>query len=146
MPVGTKKEQGYSLTLENVDRHAEGTYVCTASNGIGNPASHALKVLVEYPPEINTEKAIIRTGEGDVAELVCTVHARPMATVTWTRDGQEIKADPNVKEINGGHKHALTIADVTEEKFGSYQCTAKNNLGEETAEINLTGKKNINFY
>ena len=48
--------QGDSLTLEGVDRHVEGTYICTADNGIGQPSSTSMKVVVEYPPEIVTEK------------------------------------------------------------------------------------------
>lgn len=56
LPSGNQEEMGYSMTLENVDRHVEGTYICTADNGIGEPASTSMKLTVEYPPEITTEK------------------------------------------------------------------------------------------
>lgn len=49
--------QAQSLTLEGVDRHVEGTYLCTADNGIGEAAVAAMSIIVEYPPEITTEKA-----------------------------------------------------------------------------------------
>ena len=45
------------VTLAEVDRHEAGTYVCTADNGVGDPASAAVAILVEYPPEIATEEA-----------------------------------------------------------------------------------------
>lgn len=45
-----------SIILENVDRHVEGTYICTASNGIGDPVSASMQVEVEYPPEVTTEQ------------------------------------------------------------------------------------------
>ncbi|MPC92657.1 hypothetical protein E2C01_087760 [Portunus trituberculatus] len=51
---------GHSLTLEGVDRHVEGTYLCTADNGIGESASAAMTITVEYPPEITTEKVSVR--------------------------------------------------------------------------------------
>ncbi|KAB7502752.1 Lachesin [Armadillidium nasatum] len=86
LPSGNQEEMGYSMTLENVDRHVEGTYICTADNGIGEPASTSMKLTVEYPPEITTEKAIVRTGEGDKVELVCIVHSRPLAEVLLVKE------------------------------------------------------------
>lgn len=48
--------QGLSLTLEGVDRHVEGTYVCTASNGVGQPSATTMAIEVQYPPDIITEE------------------------------------------------------------------------------------------
>ena len=47
------------MTLPNVNRHVEGTYVCTANNGVGEPSSAEIKLQVEYRPEINPEQVII---------------------------------------------------------------------------------------
>lgn len=44
------------MTLADVDRHVEGTYTCTADNGIGEPATASMSVIVDYEPEIITEK------------------------------------------------------------------------------------------
>ncbi|XP_037781032.1 protein amalgam-like [Penaeus monodon] len=110
LPSGKRSEEAQSLTLEGVDRHVEGTYLCTADNGIGEAAVAAMSIIVEYPPEITTEKArifvivleavefpvrlpdsaIVRTGEGDQVELVCLVRGRPVPEVVWTRDGLPI--------------------------------------------------------
>lgn len=56
LPSGAESEEGLSMTLAEVDRHVEGRYVCTADNGVGQPASATMSVAVEYPPEIFTEK------------------------------------------------------------------------------------------
>lgn len=39
-----------SLTIENMDRHKGGNYICTADNGVGSPVSSqlSLRVLCEY--------------------------------------------------------------------------------------------------
>ncbi|CAL4125081.1 unnamed protein product, partial [Meganyctiphanes norvegica] len=56
LPNGQSQQEGDILHLEKVDRHSEGTYVCTADNGIGPPASAKMTVIVEYAPEISPEK------------------------------------------------------------------------------------------
>lgn len=52
------------MTLEGVDRHVEGTYICSASNGIGDPKSAAMSVIVNYAPEIITEKVCCGSHRG----------------------------------------------------------------------------------
>ncbi|KAF4523238.1 hypothetical protein B566_EDAN011464 [Ephemera danica] len=36
---GQHSVEGFSLTLEQVDRHQAGMYQCSASNGVGQPAT-----------------------------------------------------------------------------------------------------------
>ncbi|XP_069183176.1 protein amalgam isoform X1 [Procambarus clarkii] len=90
LPSGQRTHQGPRLTVEAVERHMEGTYLCTADNGIGEPASAAVSLTVEYPPEVSTERAVVRTGDGDKVELVCVVHGLPPPDVAWTRDGHPL--------------------------------------------------------
>lgn len=139
LPSGAHEEEGLSMILQDVDRHVEGTYVCSADNGIGDPVTSSMSVVVEYQPEIITEKAIIRTGEGDKVELVCIVHARPAAEVTWSKDEQPITLDSHLEEQDGGHRHSLRISQVTEDDFGEYVCTAANQYGTVRASIHMTG-------
>ncbi|XP_018009876.1 protein amalgam-like isoform X2 [Hyalella azteca] len=142
MPSGEESEEGLSMTLEGVDRHVEGRYSCTADNGVGEPVSVMMEVAVEYPPEIFTEKEIVRTGENDRVELVCIVHARPSAEVVWTKDGAKVPHENRAEEHLGGHRHLLTLDPVTKEDFGLYQCRAKNPLGESTKDIAVTDEPN----
>lgn len=139
LPSGEHEEEGLSMTLEGVDRHVEGTYVCSAENGIGEPITASMSVIVEYPPEIFTEKAIVRTGEGDRVELVCIIHSRPTAKVTWSKDNEPITLDSHLEEQDGGHRHALKISQVTEDDFGEYVCTAVNQYGTVKKSIHMTG-------
>uniref|UniRef100_A0A6A7G9I2 Protein amalgam-like n=1 Tax=Hirondellea gigas TaxID=1518452 RepID=A0A6A7G9I2_9CRUS len=139
LPSGALSKQGESLTLEDVDRHVEGSYVCTADNGIGEPSSAVMKVVVEYPPEIITEKAIVRTGAGDQVELVCLVRGRPSPRVTWTRDGQSVNHATHATAANDAHRHTLIIRPVTEQDFGAYVCIAENSQGQKSAVVQMTG-------
>ncbi|KAG7174081.1 Lachesin-like 8 [Homarus americanus] len=160
LPSGQRSQQGHRLTLDAVDRHMEGTYLCTADNGIGEPASAAMALTVEYPPEITTEKDIVRTGEGDQVELVCVVHGLPPPDVVWTRDGRPLpdtimdtklhlpqqpggrahaSYDAHVSQTHFSHRHTLTISHVTEKDFGAYVCIAENAHGQKSAVIQMTG-------
>ncbi|XP_071534823.1 protein amalgam-like [Panulirus ornatus] len=163
---GKHSHHGHRLTLERVDRHMEGTYLCTADNGIGEPASAAMSLTVEYPPEIITQQPIVRTGEGDRVELVCVVHSRPPADVVWTHKGRPLPDtlmdtqlhlpqqqqqqqqpssrthttyDAHLSQTHVAHRHTLTIHRVTERDFGKYVCIAENAHGQKKAVIQMTG-------
>lgn len=155
---GHLSQQGERLVLEAVDREMDGTYLCTAVNSIGEPASAAMSVIVEYPPEITTENAIVRTGEGDHVELVCVVHGRPPPDVVWTHNGSPLpdtimdtqlllpqqaahtrtSYHAHLSQNNFAHRHTLTINPVKEDDFGTYVCIAENSLGQKTALIQMT--------
>ncbi|KAK3873208.1 hypothetical protein Pcinc_021763, partial [Petrolisthes cinctipes] len=138
LPSGAKDETGLSMTMEDVDRHVAGTYICTADNGIGAEATKEMTVIVDYAPEISTEKEIVRTGDGDKVELVCVVHAHPNAKVTWRKDNQATTFAAHYH----GHKHTLIIPRVSEDDFGVYECLAENDIGSATDTVHLTGHPN----
>lgn len=48
--LGEEKLHSHILSIENVDRHKGGVYICTANNGVGQPASSqvVLHVLCKY--------------------------------------------------------------------------------------------------
>ncbi|XP_045131407.1 roundabout homolog 1-like [Portunus trituberculatus] len=139
LPSGAQAVEGLSLTLEGVDRHVEGTYVCTASNGVGQPSATTMAIEVQYPPDIITEEAILHTGEGDEASLTCVVHGRPTPTITWTKEDNPLILDSHVSYQHNLHRHTLTIFTVRQDDFGDYSCTAKNALGSIKKTLRLTG-------
>lgn len=143
LPSGAQSEEGLSITLENVDRHVEGNYICTASNGIGDPDSTYMTVEVEYAPEIIAEQTILHTGEGDEATLSCNVHGRPTPVVTWMKGEAPVNQDQHLQEKDGVHRHSLTIAQVQENDFGDYTCLAVNERGEARHTLRLTGLAKI---
>lgn len=139
LPSGAQSEEGLSITIANVDRHVEGDYICTASNGIGDPDSTSMTIEVEYAPEIIAEQTILHTGEGDQAKLLCLVHGRPAPVVTWEKDGEPLSEDKHLQEHNSAHRHTLTISQVQEEDFGDYSCIAENDRGQAQHTLRLTG-------
>ncbi|XP_063848053.1 protein amalgam-like isoform X2 [Scylla paramamosain] len=139
LPSGAQAEEGQSIRLQNVDRHVAGTYVCTASNGVGRPSSSTMTIQVEYPPEVTTKQALHHLAEGDKAHLECQVVGHPTPTVTWSRDGRPLSPDPRVVPYHGTLHHSLTISPIQEEDFGDYTCSAENSLGQGERTLRLSG-------
>ncbi|XP_064094280.1 neural cell adhesion molecule 2-like isoform X2 [Macrobrachium nipponense] len=139
LPSGAQSEKGLSIIINDVDRHVEGDYVCTASNGIGEPSSAAMTIEVEYEPEIIAEQTLVHSGEGDQAKLLCIVHGRPAPSVTWMKEGQPVREDTHIQEHDAQHRHTLTIKHVQAEDFGDYKCIAENERGSAEHTLRLTG-------
>jgi len=139
MPDGRKEIESEMVVFSEVDRHHAGIYKCSATNGFGKQASKQVEVVVEYTPEVEVSEVFVQTKSGDNAEIVCTVHAVPKPTITWTKDGQTVTASSRVKTDHLRHRHVLTIAGVQPADFGKYSCQAANKLGSQQKVIELTG-------
>ncbi|XP_045623055.1 protein amalgam [Procambarus clarkii] len=159
LPSGHRTQQGRSLRLEGLDLGMDGTYLCSADNGIGEAASTAMTITVEYPPEVTAEKGIVRSGEGDRVELACVVRGQPVPDVFWTRDGHPLPYTnmdtkfhllghhnrsqdfhtAHLSLAHAAHRHVLVVDRVTEKDFGAYICIARNTHGQKEAVIQMTG-------
>jgi len=140
LPNEVETETGPILNFNSVGRQEAGRYQCTASNGVGQPAILTFDLHVLYPPEIEIERSWIHTGVGQEANLICNVHAEPSANVLWYRDDRVIVPSENRLLESSGNKHTLMLHYVEEADFGLYSCTAENNLGRSSQNIELSGR------
>uniref|UniRef100_A0A8C6UT68 Neural cell adhesion molecule 1a n=1 Tax=Neogobius melanostomus TaxID=47308 RepID=A0A8C6UT68_9GOBI len=126
-----------SLTLKNVQFTYAGQYLCTASNSIGED-SQSMSLEVRYTPKIQGQVAIY-TWEGNPANISCEVAAHPSAEMLWFRDGFQLPNanSSNVKIYNTPSVSYLEINPDSQNDFGSYNCTATNNLGSDHKEFLL---------
>jgi hypothetical protein len=61
----------------------------------------------------------------------------PKPTMRWTKDGTELK-DSSKYKLERGDRHAfLTIKNAQKEDTGPYRLTLDNDLGSDTAVINI---------
>ncbi|RZF35719.1 hypothetical protein LSTR_LSTR009587 [Laodelphax striatellus] len=142
LPSGDKTVEGFSISIDQATRHQAGLYVCTASNGVGEPAVGEINVHVLYPPEIEVEKSWVHSGEGYEAQLVCIVHAEPTAEVLWYRDTLRLDTtERRIMEVRGS-RHTLVISRVQASDFGNYSCVADNQVGKAREYLELSGKPN----
>jgi len=139
MPDGSSEIESDVVILSKVTRKHAGTYRCSASNGQGNGVSKEVQVVVQYTPEVDITEMFVHTKSGDEAEIVCEVHAAPMATVVWSKNGQKLSSSQRVKIDHSGSRHTLTINQVQKEDFSTYTCKATNSFGSDQKMIEVSG-------
>jgi len=132
--------EGTNLTIWNVTRKDTGSYVCTATNEVGE-STVTFKVDVLYPPEVEVDNRIIHTGVGIDETLTCRVYAEPPADVIWTRE-RDSKQIPNSTDKFITHRDSqgeatLKILNVNQEDFDNYTCLASNTYGVQSERIEL---------
>lgn len=140
MPNGQETLESDVVTFSRVSRKHAGIYKCTASNGHGSGATKQMEVLVRYLPEVEVSEVFVHKMTDDEAELVCSVHAFPAATVTWTKGGSAVTESDTISISHRGGRHALIFKKVSRSDFGDYSCHASNEVGDvRDTRIQLSG-------
>ncbi|XP_030250357.1 neural cell adhesion molecule 1b isoform X15 [Sparus aurata] len=127
-----------SLTLKYVKYTDAGQYLCTARSAIGEDEQTA-DLEVRYAPKIHGSVAVY-TWEGNAVNISCEVKAHPSdISIMWLRDGLQLPNSntTNIKIFRTPSSSYLQITPDSENDFGSYNCTASNEMGTESKEFLL---------
>ncbi|XP_068685522.1 hemicentin-1-like isoform X2 [Montipora foliosa] len=118
---------GQRLAITHANRTDAGTYVCTATNGIGKPANATRHLNVFYPPSIiNTHRNHTVTEQQDL-RLKCNASGNPQPEIIWTKRSNSTRL-PTV----GG---VLVVKNAKNTDSGDYQCKASNGIGDDAISI-----------
>ncbi|XP_055044422.2 neurofascin isoform X2 [Misgurnus anguillicaudatus] len=124
-----------TLEIQNTRMQDQGTYVCTASNVIGQDQKE-VQLEVKEPIKIiraphNTE--VIR---GSLARFDCKINFDPTLdiTVTWLKDKKFLILGRRMTK----DEDTLSIVDVYRRDEGLYTCRIKSELEEVTVSAKLT--------
>ncbi|XP_062242226.1 neural cell adhesion molecule 1b isoform X9 [Platichthys flesus] len=127
-----------SLTLKYVKYTDAGSYLCTATSAIGEDSQSAY-LEVRYAPKLLGEVAVY-TWEGNAVNISCEVKAHPSdASIVWLRDRLQLPNSntTNIKIFRTPSVSFLQITPESENDFGSYNCSASNEMGTESKEFLL---------
>ncbi|KAM3875512.1 LOW QUALITY PROTEIN: neural cell adhesion molecule 1b [Diretmus argenteus] len=127
-----------SLTLKDVTYTDAGQYLCTARSAIGEDAQLAY-LEVRYAPKIQGAVAVY-TWEGNAVNISCEVQAHPSdVSIVWLRDGLQLPNSntTNIRIFKSPSASYLEVTPESENDFGSYNCTASNEMGTESTEFLL---------
>uniref|UniRef100_A0AAX7UPU2 Neural cell adhesion molecule 1b n=1 Tax=Astatotilapia calliptera TaxID=8154 RepID=A0AAX7UPU2_ASTCA len=126
-----------SLTLKYVKYTDAGQYLCTAHSVIGEDYQTA---YMEYTHALINGTVAVYTWEGNPANISCEVKAHPSdVSIVWLRDGLQLPNSntTNIKIFRTPSASFLQVRTPSENDFGSYNCTASNEMGTESKEFLL---------
>ncbi|CAC5417136.1 HMCN [Mytilus coruscus] len=140
-----------SLTINDVQKTDRGYYMCQAVNATGSINSK--DIFLEISGEI--PKSIVKVEEnaifGTTVILDCEIISSPdVKSLTWLKNGDEIKKTANVTKYSGGttHQPSLTIRNVDDTDKAEYICKVTNLVGTGTSNsvtFNIIGKPTIHL-
>ncbi|KAM8755491.1 cell adhesion molecule L1-like a isoform 3-T4 [Acanthopagrus schlegelii] len=134
-PRNKVERHGKLLTISAVEERDGGKYMCTAENSAGE-AVHYFDVIVEEQPKWLTEPPQGQlTVIGSDVHVKCSVTGKPPPDITWRRNGELFRDDPdNNRRVLDD---TVVLHNATPEDSAVYQCDASNVHGSILANINI---------
>ncbi|XP_059095513.1 protein amalgam-like [Tigriopus californicus] len=142
LPSGEKARVSKTLIIDSVDRHEAGTYVCEATNGVGNQRAQAtIQLQVLYPPEIELETDRVHSGDNKEAHLTCLIHGNPTPKVRWYKNSMLLDPTDTIRMTSRANRYTLILNSIRSGMdFGNYSCVAENSLGTFKKHIEVHGR------
>ena len=113
-----------TISKAQLDPVDTGEYVCTVRNGIGEPQTVVVQVVVERDVSVfmHPHKDIFEKGA--TMKLRCQAEGHPPPRIRWFHAGK--KLTPSDRVVISGNDDELEILRLTEADAGEYRCEAAN--------------------
>ncbi|XP_055364735.1 neurofascin homolog (chicken) a isoform X5 [Betta splendens] len=124
-----------TLEIKRAQAEDVGTYTCVASSILGT-VNNQVRLEVKEPTRIVQGPTHQSVNRGSAARFDCKVTSDPnlSITVTWTKDDKPPYVGWRLKKDD----ESLTIHNVNEGDEGTYTCTVKSELDQDSASARLT--------
>ncbi|CAF3516923.1 unnamed protein product [Rotaria sp. Silwood1] len=133
-------EDVYISSLQSSD---SGSYECIASNNFHASISRSFYVTIQYSPRVMILNDRMTSDVHDTVIVKCHICSIPeVIQINWLKHDQMIM-DVNtlIKTQTIDHyqcsESTMEIVAINEYQFGQYECRAENNLGQNSAYIDI---------
>ncbi|XP_077986001.1 nephrin-like isoform X3 [Glandiceps talaboti] len=140
-------EKSTVLDLGVADASDTGNYTCIGSiqfnDGSTVDETASIDIVVKTTPKIsNKDKSLVNLEAGKDAVLQCQATAYPDPQFQWSNSSDGVLANSDKytieEKFEGGlFTSTLTIAAVQDADYGLYRCTATNDVGTDTFQVEL---------
>ncbi|XP_022099227.1 hemicentin-2-like isoform X2 [Acanthaster planci] len=113
------------LTVRNLEKAQEGTYMCRAENTLGVQEASAF-VVVLIPPDFAIYPTDLTVQLGDSVLLDCIGTGDPTPVLQWLKDDQPLVLEWNVAVLAN---LSLSLSNITKANLGTYTCLATSEAG-----------------
>ncbi|XP_042896900.1 cell adhesion molecule Dscam1 isoform X2 [Parasteatoda tepidariorum] len=133
-----------SLNFQNVEILDSGYYMCEASNGVGSGITAVVYLSVHSVPRFHTKYAMMTVRRGDKALMDCEVVGDKPISFSWRKNGAAIDTETEIRysqkthESVSGARSELVIEKVEKKDSALFSCTAANQYGDDSKNIQLT--------
>ncbi|XP_060933914.1 hemicentin-1 [Limanda limanda] len=135
-PGMTVLSDGSLLKVDSAQVQDSGRYTCEATNVAGKTEkNYNLNVWVSPSIRGSEEVSHLTVVEGSLITLVCESSGIPPPSLTWRKDGSELKSDQRLRVLSGGRQLHISSAERTD--AASYTCTASSAAGTTSKEYSL---------
>ncbi|XP_043557341.1 neural cell adhesion molecule 2-like isoform X1 [Chiloscyllium plagiosum] len=137
--IEVRRQKGTSsLHIRNIKPSDSGAYHCEATSPIGQDEK-SMHLDIQYAPKFLSTQVTYYSWEGNSVNISCDVTANPQASIHWKKEGV-VLSDINKSDVSiykKGTKILLEITPAVDSDFGSYNCTASNQIGTRSQEFTL---------
>ncbi|XP_060803989.1 cell adhesion molecule Dscam2 isoform X45 [Amyelois transitella] len=125
------KQVSGTLIIKEAKVEDSGKYLCVVNNSVGGESVETV-LTVTAPLKATVEPATQTVDFGRPAVFTCKYEGNPVKTITWLKDGKDMKH----------HDPLLRIESVKKEDKGMYQCFIRNDQESAgaSAELKLGGR------
>ncbi|XP_071342317.1 hemicentin-1 isoform X2 [Trachinotus anak] len=135
-PGLTVSADGSLLKVDSAQVQDSGRYTCEATNVAGKTEkNYNLNVWVSPSIRGSEEVSPLTVIEGSLITLVCESSGIPPPSLTWRKNGSELKSDQRLRVLSGGRQLQISSAERTD--AASYTCTASSAAGTTSKEYSL---------
>uniref|UniRef100_T1J590 Interference hedgehog n=1 Tax=Strigamia maritima TaxID=126957 RepID=T1J590_STRMM len=131
---GRYSQNSGTLSLYNIQKEDDGTYVCQADNDIPIPVSTYTIVEIKDQVKIIVPLGNLSVNEGSEVVFDCNATGVPNPVVTWLHNGVDIDFST---EGAIAKDNRLILRSTSISSAGFYQCFATNPLGTEYSTARL---------
>ncbi|XP_053725355.1 neurofascin homolog (chicken) a isoform X13 [Synchiropus splendidus] len=124
-----------TLEIKRARAEDEGTYTCVASSILGK-AENQVRLEVKEPTRIVRPPQHQSVSRGSTAHFHCEVKsdATLPVTVVWTKDDKPLHMGWRLRR----EEESLTISNVNDGDQGTYSCTVRSEIDQDSASGRLT--------